>query len=342
LNFTGGGLVAPVGVAIDSRGNVWISNSEGSSVSELTNSGVVLSTPNGFNTQGKPGGPQLVNGYIAITSKATAWTPIQGTDTSPTGNALAVLDFDGTRLSGTNGFTGGGLRNPLWVAIDINGNVWVTNQANNANSFTSVSEFSSVSGMAISPPSGYQGLGDIFFPQGIATDNEGNVWVACQGGLNELNQSGTQLSPSGGFSGGGMAFSRGVAVDSKNQIWISNNNEQGEGEVSEFDSQGNALSPSTGYLGGGLNFPLGIATDGSDRIWVANGGNSSVSELNPQGVPISPPTGFTDPTLNLPGGIAVDASGNVWLGNANGDSVTEFVGVATPVKMPLIGNAALP
>src|SRR5208282_3517941 len=34
-NFTGGGLNAPIGIAIDNQGNVWVSNSSGNSVTEL-------------------------------------------------------------------------------------------------------------------------------------------------------------------------------------------------------------------------------------------------------------------------------------------------------------------
>jgi streptogramin lyase len=65
-------------------------------------------------------------------------------------------------------FAGGGISNPLAVAVDGAGRIWV------ANSNGTVSVLSNT-GTALSPSSGYSGPGST--PAGIAIDISGNVWV---------------------------------------------------------------------------------------------------------------------------------------------------------------------
>jgi streptogramin lyase len=91
-------------------------------------------------------------------------------------------------LSGTNGFSGGGLNGPFDVAIDGAGTVWLCN-----NAYSSVSAFigtGTSAGTAISPASttynsngGYTGTyynvtGTLSQPAHIAIDGAGDVWIS--------------------------------------------------------------------------------------------------------------------------------------------------------------------
>ncbi len=161
LNFTGGGLNSPTGIAIDSSGDVWVANGN-NSVTELTPSGTAISPTSGFTGGG------LNSPYgIAIDSSGDVWVANNG------GSSVTEIgNPGGGAISPASGFTGGGLNFPYGIAIDASGDVWVANAGN-----SSVTELGNPGGGAISPASGFTG-GGLNVPYGIAIDPSGDVWVA--------------------------------------------------------------------------------------------------------------------------------------------------------------------
>jgi hypothetical protein len=93
-------------------------------------------------------------------------------------NTISKFGSSGSAITGSSGYSGGGLDIPEGIAIDGAGDVWVVNRATNATSppypDSSISEFNS-SGTAISPSTGYQAGLNISLR--IAIDGSGNVWV---------------------------------------------------------------------------------------------------------------------------------------------------------------------
>jgi hypothetical protein len=94
------------------------------------------------------------------------------------GSTGSVYEFanDGTLLSVPSGYTGGGLANPLGIAIDGAGNAWVTSDV-----ATSTAIYNSVvklggDGSVLSGGSGFA-LPPTTYPVGDAVDGSGNVWV---------------------------------------------------------------------------------------------------------------------------------------------------------------------
>ena len=76
VTYSTGGFSTPSGLAIDAGGNVWVSNSAGNSVTELSHAGVPLSGAAGF----------LVGGLnapsaIAIDASGDAWVANAGSST---------------------------------------------------------------------------------------------------------------------------------------------------------------------------------------------------------------------------------------------------------------------
>jgi hypothetical protein len=223
--FFSGSLRNPNGLAIDGQGNVWIltggSGIYASGLNEANSLGALLSpVPLGYTGGGLDLGDRL---RIAIDSTNDVWiSSLTGSTFYGTASGvLSKFDSSGTAISGSSGFTGGGLNNPEGLAIDGNGNVWTVNFGN-----TSISEFNS-SGSALSPSSGYTGgglqeSGGLDLSNTIALDSSGNVWVANFGSSNsisEFNSSGSPISGPTGFTGGGLASPVALAVDASGNVW---------------------------------------------------------------------------------------------------------------------------
>jgi hypothetical protein len=111
INYTGGGLSTPKGVAVDASGNVWLPNYGNSSVTKLSNTGAAISGGNGY-TVGSVNLPVA----IAVDTSGNAWVANSSTVTeiSPSGST-------GTLYSGTS------LSAPKSLAVDGVGDIWVAN-----------------------------------------------------------------------------------------------------------------------------------------------------------------------------------------------------------------------
>lgn len=322
INFTGGGLDGGNDVAIDKSGNVWVSNGTGTSISEFSPTGAVLSGSSGFTG----GGLDEIAG-IAIDSAGNVW----GANLS----SVSEISSSGSPISGSNGYTGGGIDLPNDIAFDGSGHAWITNQIG-----ASLSELTA-SGSPISGSGGFTG-GGLNYPAGLAIDTSNNIWVANIGAdsITEFASSGAADANSP-ISTGGLNAPGVIEVDAQGNIWVSNT---GADSISEFNSSGVAIS-STAYTGGGLKNPHGVAIDGAGNVWLANYGGSSISEFNSSGTAISGANGFLGGGLDEPIGIRVDGSGNLWIANyvgGSGTSITEFVGAAAPVVTPLVANLLSP
>jgi streptogramin lyase len=133
--YTGAGLNYPYGIAIDGSGNVWVTNELGNSVTELGNTGTILSGASGYT-----GGGLGVPAGIAIDGSGNAWVA------NYLGSDVTELSSSGAILSGAFGYTGGGIHKPTGIAIDGSGDVWVTDTG-----YSSVTELVGVATPVITP-----------------------------------------------------------------------------------------------------------------------------------------------------------------------------------------------
>jgi streptogramin lyase len=253
---------------------------------------------------------------IAIDGSGNVFVP------NYTSNSISKFGPQGAILSGTDGYTGGGLANPTAVAVDKYGNVWSANFAGD-----NVSEFSS-KGVTLSIPPGFTG-GGLNAPYGIAIDGSSQAWIVDSGGntLSEFTSEGTADSPPSGFSLGVAAGGpSGAAVDTSGNIWVTNTNADTPSIIEATPSHTSGVSPTiNNFEGGGLSSPYGIAIDGSGNIWVTNqAGNGSLSEFNSSGSPITVNNVYTGGGLYLPYGISIDGLGNVWVANKDANCISEF------------------
>jgi hypothetical protein len=329
INYTGGGLNGPSALAIDQHSNIWVADYFGA-VTELSPQGQALSPAGGFTGGG------LNESYgLIIDNYGNAWVTNEQSPGSVNGGLGSVteLSSSGQILSGSGGFTGGGINFPVAAASDPDGNVWIANYGD------STAAVFANSGTPLSSSAGY-GSGQLNFPVAAALDSTRNAWLANQSAttVTTISSDGTQATQFTCCNG-----PSGLAIDRHGNVWVTNFYGN---SVSELSTAGVVLS--NGYTGGGLFRPQGIAVDGQGNIWAANYHGNSISELagadsTSPGTPLSPATGFGQASgLSLPYALAIDPSGNLWVSSFASNTVTEYVGAAVPVKTPLLGPAEKP
>ena len=320
----------------------------------------LTTAPNDWTLAVKYADPSLNSPYgLAIDAAGNVWV------TNESGASVTELSPVGAVLSGTTGFTGGGLLGPKGIAIDRSGNAWIANAGG-----SSVVELSPA-GSVLSGTGGFTG-GGIDAPVALALDSQTNVWVANFSGnsVTVLTSTGSPFAASPFTATGAIANPTGIAIDRSGYGWVSNSgandlifiqNASGSLYYSQYtdnaiqgsagiavDANGNTWVAASGInavstfgcctaspvRSAGLNLPTGVATDGVSNIWITNGvAAGSVAELNSSGTVLSPTTGFG--SLNTPVSIGVDASGNLWTANLGDNGVSEFVGIASPIATPI-------
>jgi serine/threonine-protein kinase len=120
------------------------------------------------------------------------------------------------------------------------------------------------------------------YPEGIAIDPTGNVWVVNKGdgtiGTAPGNSNVTKLGPDGTTLGTYATGSRPeiVAIDSAGNIWVTNGYNRGidtgpaKSSVTELSPSGTVINT---YATG--NQPYSIAIDKSGNVWVTNFGDGT-------------------------------------------------------------------
>jgi sugar lactone lactonase YvrE len=235
---------------------------------------------------------------------------------------------------------------PFGIAIDHQGNAWVTGSRNDT--LAVIGPDGKV--LEVIPPVGPGGRIVLRRPMGNASDSRGNIWVSNS----DFMDVPCPPSPEPDL---GRANHPSIALFLRDPV-----------------RKPHAGSP---FTGGGLTIPWGIAVDGNDTVWVANFGfpfstqppdpdwpapnrishfcGVDTSKCPPTkrgvGKAISPDgTGYTSDALVRITAVAIDPSGNVWLANnwkrfpivnvvnPGGNSLAVMVGAAAPVKTPLIGT----
>jgi hypothetical protein len=290
--YTGAGIQDPFSMAIDKSGNVWTANVTPNSLSEISNTGTPATnspyTDGGLNTPYS----------IAFDLTGHAWV------VNNVGASLSEFSSAGSPISTAPGDQGGGITNPIGLAVDALGDIWVTDSI----TLGAISEFNSGGTTPGSPISGSSGdtEGGLADPWGIAVDPNGNVWAAnsssTKSSISLFGAGGTAISSPTGYTGGGLNVPEGIAIDGAGNVWVVNRGSTATSPpypdscLSEFNSSGGAISSSTGYQAG----------------------------------------------LNLSLSLAIDGSGNVWTTNNSLNTVTEFVGAASPVVTPIVANLLFP
>ncbi len=315
----------PSGIAIDSNGNIWVTNYTDSTVTELCGSNTA-NCPAGITTGQQIGLAHPVGGTnpsgIAIDGYGNLWIANYGSSN------VTELNSSGTLIGGP--FTADVGVNPTSIVIDATGLIWVTNQGSN---FVTLLNSSGGAVAEYTLPVG------ITAPNGMAVGGVNLVWVTWVAGTGTASAPGTAvtgIAASGSLYGPFGVSQSGkpvqyqpssVAIDQNNFVWVTN---QLSNSVSELNTTGTVLGvfPPSGTIS--LNGPDAIAIDTAGSKWVANYGTTAAPGNTL--VQLSPTDGaainsFT--VQNNPSAVVVDASNNVWVANYGSNSVTFLKSIAS-------------
>jgi hypothetical protein len=279
--FLFGGLA---NVAFDKRGYAWITNNVVQGTPNSCRFGVVLK-PNGKPADGTP-------------ADGTPATPSDG----PGGLPKSPL-FGG-------GLLGGG----FGMAVDKNEKAWFSNFGWGTSEYLppegSVSVFNP-DGNSVSPPKGF--IGGTHRVQGIAVDQDNNVWLASN--ENKLvvvfPHGDHKRAISAPIPDGLEPF--GVAIAKDGSAWVTASKglwAYTDSNVSRFRIENGQLTcVYTRKFGHALK---GLAIDSMGNIWVPSGGDDVVYLLDSEGRQLGR---YKGGGINGPWGVAVDGDDNIWVAN---------------------------
>jgi len=355
----------PRDVAVDASGNVYVADSEtirkisGGVVSTLAGTGAIGSAngagatatfyaPRGLAVDGSG------NVYVADSDNAMIRKITPGGTVSTLAGTGTSGSLDGPALSATFDL-------PRGVAADAAGNVYVADSGNNL--IRKVSSGGTVTTLAGAPPAnGVAGGVTFSYPQGLAFDGSGNLYVADSSALI------WKLTPQGVASmfAGSDAFSLGIsapfsmpaglAFDAAGNLYTA---DEGANMIFKITPAGGvstlAGNGDLGYIDGpgataSFNGPMGLVLDAASNVYVADWGNNAIRKITPAGV-VSTLAGSsagtagsvngtgTAASFNQPNAVALDAAGNIIVA----DSQNNLIRKVTPagVVTTLAGSGAL-
>jgi uncharacterized protein (TIGR03437 family) len=305
-------LNSPVGLALDSQGNLYIADAGNNRVRRVSQG--VIDTIAG---SGPPGPlPFNFGGDNGLATNALLSRPV-GVAVNPNGDIFIADVGNGRVRVVSNGTiaTVAMVDDPEALAADSAGNVYIANTLYDEIlklSNGALTTFAGLgSGLVDNGPFPYTFPYQLYNPRGVAADSAGNVYIS-----DTVNQrvrkvsNGTITTVAGtgaaGFSGdNGPAinaqfyFPSGLAVDSSGNLFIVDSENYRIRKVSNGTITTVAGTGAAGFSGGGvvlgsagiggdgglalsaqLNGPAGLATDNTGNLFIADTSNSRIREVS--------------------------------------------------------------
>jgi uncharacterized protein (TIGR03437 family) len=321
----------------------------------------------GFSGDGGAGTSAQVNlpGGIAVDSSSNLYIADGGNHRvrKLSNGIMTTVAGNGTAgYAGDNGAaTSAQLNDPVGVAVDSSGNLYIADAGNNVVRKVSNGTITTFAGNNKSLP-GYGGDGgaatsaQLNDPVGVAVDSAGTVYIADANNNAIRKVSGGNIST---FPGGTLHHPDGVAVDPVGNLYVADTGGRrvvylSGGTATVFAGNGNiGFSGDNGLaVNAALNDPVTIAVDSAGYVYIADTINSRIRKVSPNDGVITTiagqgRTGYsgdggpaTSAKLYFPHGVAVDTAGNVYISD-EGDSTIRMLQVAAPqISANAVVNAA--
>ncbi len=243
ISSFGSGYNAPLGLAFDAVGNLYVANTGNNTVSQIAPDGSVITNNFGSGYSSPWGLAFDAAGHLYVANYGN--------------NTVSQIAPDGSVI--TNNF-GSGYRTPKALAFDVVGNLYVAN----GTKVTKIAPDGSV--ITSSFGSGYNG------PQGLAFDPVGNLYVANYGN-NTVSQIAPDSSVITNRFGSGYNSPWGLACDVAGHLYVAN---YGNNTVSQIAPDGSVI---TNNFSSGYNHPIALAFDAAGNLYVANNGGNTISKV---------------------------------------------------------------
>jgi len=269
-------------------------------------------------------------GRMAFDSQGNIWVTNNfqppGTDAG-----LYAISLDPAGHSRNGGaVSGGGIQGVWWgIAIDRRDRVWLSNfVGDDPNEWNSpdfqggnAASLFTAGGRALSRDTGFT-AGDLHAPQGIAVDQDDNVWIANHGGNS------VTVYPKGDplkarvVSGGGLYNPFTIAIDRRGNAWVNNGalDASTPGTLTRIAPDGRPTGP---FEVSGMRSPQGMGIDSAGNLWIASLADSNVTWLGPDGKVKGQ---FRAPSIEGAWGVAIDGDDNVWVASFVGEKVSLLCG----------------
>ncbi len=312
----------PAGIAVDSKGTIWVVDQDNDRVQKFNVAGEFQSA---FGSQGTGNGQFGRPTDIAVDAAGNLWVTDAGN------NRVQKFNEKGEFLAkfGSLGSGNGQFNAAESIAIDRQGNIWIGDTYNGRlQKFNSAFEFIKVAGSKGS------GSGQMIEPTGIDIGLNGDVWVADWGNnrVSVFNTNGEFVRQFGSSGTGNGQFARPdvIEVDTRGNVWVG---DQNNGRVQRFDQTGKYVDQ-FGTKGSGqgqfsFGWPMGIASDTKGNLWISDTSNNRVQRWQ---IPAYVPTyasafgssGTGNSQFNHPADVAIDAQGNLWVPDKFNHRIQKF------------------
>jgi sugar lactone lactonase YvrE len=352
-------------VAVDSQGNLYIADRMNSLVRKVQANGII-STVAGNGSFGFSGDQVQATSTqlnqpsaVALDLSGNLYIADSGNNrirmVSPSGMISTVAG------TGTWGYSGDGgnaasAQIAVWgLTVDSSGNLYLYGGDSLIRKISADGTITTIEGGSVPPVSDVALGTQLQYPEGLAIDSYGNLYVAEAGNhvIRKLSTDGTLVIVAGngtpGYSGDGnsaiaaqLSNPVGVAVDSSGNLFISDYGNNvirkvtPDHVISTIAGGGTNICPSSGAAAAvQLLNPAGLAVDSYGNLYIADSGHGCVLKTTPAGqvssiagstadvsdVFLNDQTTGSNTTLYVPQGVAVDSSGTVYIADTGNSCI---------------------
>ncbi|MFI5180843.1 MAG: hypothetical protein ACHQPI_05595 [Thermoanaerobaculia bacterium] len=347
---------SPSGVAVDGSGTAYVADSKNHTIRKIVLATGDVSTPAGL-------APPFLYPYgVAVDGSGTVYVADNGHNTICKVTPAGVV----STLAGLAGFNGSAdgigsaarFNSPHGLAADGFGNLFVADTSNNTirQIVVATGEATTLAGLAgpgecCGTMDGVGSAARFYFPEGIATDGSGNLYVADSGfnAIRKIVVATGEVTTLAGLKGiwnnghvdgiGSAArfdWPTGIAADRSGNVYVADYDTirkivAATGEVTTIAGVHGHCDRGDGF-GSAASFCWlgGIATDGSGNLFVADGhdlirkvvvATGEVTTLAGSGGPGDSDGTGSEAQFEGPWGVAVDLTGDVYIADTGNNCI---------------------